>query len=75
MNEHKRCSKALWVRVAAWRGIGYEPTELTKSLSPGWSVFAPPQLSDIHLLGDCQRVVDLNAEIAHGALDLGVAEK
>jgi hypothetical protein len=33
------------------------------------------QRSDLNLLRDRQRVVDLNAEVADGALDLGVAER
>jgi hypothetical protein len=33
-----------------------------------------PGTSDIHLLGDCQGVVDLDPEITHGALNLGVTE-
>jgi transposase len=31
-------------------------------------------ISDIHLLGDRQGVVNLDAEIAHRTLDLGVTE-
>jgi hypothetical protein len=31
-------------------------------------------LSDIDLLGDLNGVVDLDAEIAHGALDVGMSE-
>ena len=36
---------------------------------------ALPGRSDVGLLGDGERVIDLDAEIAHRALDLGVAEQ
>ena len=36
---------------------------------------APPQLSDVDRLRDCQRVIYLDAEVPDCALDLGVAEQ
>src|SRR5215467_12091241 len=34
-----------------------------------------PSTSDVDFLGDLKRVVDLNAEVAHGAFDARVAEQ
>jgi hypothetical protein len=34
-----------------------------------------PGISDVNFLSDLDRVVDLDAEIADGALDLGVTER
>ena len=32
-------------------------------------------LSDVHLLGDCQGIVDLDAEIPNGAFNLRVSKQ
>ena len=36
---------------------------------------APPQLSDLDLLGDCQGIIYFDAEIADGAFDLRMPEQ
>jgi len=36
---------------------------------------ASPSFSDVYLLGDFERVVDLNSNMSNGALDLGVPKK
>lgn len=38
-------------------------------------MFAPPQLSDLDLLGNRQVIIYLDAEIADGAFDLGMPEQ
>ena len=38
-------------------------------------VFAPSPLSDAHLFCDCERVVDLDAKVTHGAFNLRVAKQ
>jgi hypothetical protein len=47
----------------------------TLPYSDGQSRPALPRTSDVDLLRYCKGVVDLDAEIAHGALDLGMAEQ
>ncbi len=32
-------------------------------------------ISDVDLLGNCKRVIDLDAEVSDGALDLGMAQQ
>jgi len=39
------------------------------------SGFAPPPVSDVDLFSNFERIIDLDTEVAHGALDFGVAEK
>ena len=34
-----------------------------------------PGISDLDLLGDLERIVDLHAEVSDGAFDLGVAKQ
>ena len=41
----------------------------------GRSMAAPPLVSDIDLFGEVERIVDLDTQISHGALNLGVAEQ
>jgi hypothetical protein len=36
---------------------------------------APPQLSDLNLLGNRQGIIDFDAKITDGAFDLGVTEQ
>ena len=38
-----------------------------------WNMSAPPPTSDIHLFGECNRVIDFDTEVSDCALDLGVA--
>ena len=40
----------------------------------GQSVTALPRYSDVDLLGDGERIIDLDAEVPDRALDLGVAK-
>jgi hypothetical protein len=43
------------------------------SLSDGQSIFALPCTSDVDLFGYRDSVIDLDTQVSHGALDLGVA--
>ena len=36
---------------------------------------ALPPVSDVDLLGDCKRVVDFDAKVSNGALNLGVTQE
>lgn len=36
---------------------------------------APPPTSDINLLSECDGIVDFDAKVSNGALDLGVTEQ
>ncbi len=38
-------------------------------------MFALPLLSDVNLFGNCDSVIDLNAEISDGTFDLGVTKQ
>ena len=44
-------------------------------LKDGQSVTALPAVSDVNLLRDFKRVIDLDTEVTHCALDLRVAEQ
>ena len=41
----------------------------------GQSVSALPQFSDLDLFGNRKGIVDLDAEVSHGALDLGMTQQ
>jgi hypothetical protein len=41
----------------------------------GQSAAAPPRCSDVDLLGDRERVIDLDAEVSDRTLHLGVAKE
>ncbi len=43
-------------------------------VQPDGAVPAPSQHSDVYLLGDRERVVDLDAKVTHGAFDLRMAK-
>ncbi len=58
-----------YILVTATSAIG-----LTLQKGDG-AVTAPSETSDVDLLGDGERIVDLDAEIAHRALDLGAPKK
>ncbi len=41
----------------------------------GWSASAPPPCSDINLLGDRERIIDLDTKVSDSALDLRMPEQ
>jgi hypothetical protein len=41
----------------------------------GRLVQAAPENLDLDLLGNCERVINIDAEISDGALDLGMAQQ
>ena len=59
---------------------GYRPLVMTecgyfsRSLI-GQSMSALPSGSDVDLLGNCESIIDLDAEIPDGALDLGMPQE
>ena len=58
--------------LAALHGSGIGTNQLTVG---GQSMSALPSTSDVNLLRYRERVIDLNAQISDGALDLGMAEQ
>ena len=48
---------------------------LTRLYRPNGAATAPSQPSDIYLLCDHKRVVDLDAKVPHGAFNLGMSER
>jgi hypothetical protein len=72
--------KALSVAERKLRRQSIQPTFATlsaRSCPKERAELSPlcPSSSDVNLLGDSQGIVDLNAEIPHGALDLGVIQR
>jgi hypothetical protein len=64
-----RPAAALRTRLTA-PGCGYE-----RQIRGGQSVTALPRCSDVDLLGDSERIVNLDAEVPDGALHFGVPKE
>ncbi len=46
-----------------------------RQIGEGQNASALPQFSNVNLLGNCKRVIDLDTEISDGALDLRVTQQ
>ena len=74
MRRSKRCAaQTLLLPIAAFDGtaIGGAPSAADLVRCQGYRV----SRSDIDLFRDLDRIIDLDAEVTHGSLDLGVPEK
>ena len=59
------------IAINFWRAaLGYE-----RPIRGGQSVTALPRCSDVNLLCDCERVIDLDAKVSDRALHLGVPKE